>query len=149
MGKTDRVWARVGLGRVRLMSRQQAEENGYEIDKRPGLGIGAGTRVKKLFMHSDEKKKAFLSTGVHVEDEDELNRVMKSKDLRDAEKGELAYERFDALRECAETGKPMDPKFAVDLYGDVARADERAKTFSMRERYQYHEARQREMGLIP
>lgn len=104
--------------------------------------------VKKNYMHPDERKKAFMATGVHVDDEDELRRVMKSKDLRDAEKGEEAYERWDALKEAGETGRPVDEKHAfssLDLWGDRAKHEAAAK-IPIRERYLRHCQR---LGIKP
>lgn len=132
------VWARVGPGRTRRMPRSEAEASGYEIDTRPPRGFGVNG-VRREFMNAAEREELFNKTGVRVEDRDDMRKAYKSKDLREAEKGEFAYDQFDALK-----GNAAPALENYDLWGDEARRPK----FDLREAYlrncQKHGVRPRE-----
>lgn len=93
--------------------------------------------TKRIHMTPEEKAEFFHKTGRRVEYRDEKKAVFRSTGLRDAEKGEDCYERFDALKECAESGKPLDKRHTLgnlDLFGDYAKM----KPFDSEDRYRYH-----------
>lgn len=140
------------------MPRDEAEQNGYRIDGasrmdtftadetlraavekvrgRSGLrGIGGS----KCVLTQAERKSLSEYIGQPVESAQDARRAMKAKGLRFAEKGEAGYEAFDALREHAETGRPLDERHHIrniDLWGDgpPKKWDEKRA----RERYLYH-----------
>ena len=135
------VYARISAGRLRWMLRSKAVEKGLEIVKFRPVGFGAGTGVRREFMTQKERNEVFLKTGVRVEDRADMRAVFKMKGLREAEKGEVDYDRFDALIDHAESGGPLDEKYKlgnIDLWGDRAKEDRRMKEFNHRERYLQH-----------
>ena len=138
------VWVHDGPGRTRRVRREVAEAEGLRVDTRPPKGLGA-CATQRIHMSPEEKREVFLKTGKRVEYRDELRRVYKETGLRDAEKGEDSYAMFDALKECGETGKPLDKKYALeslDLFGEHAKR----KPFDVRERFLQHCQR---LGVSP
>lgn len=101
------------------------------------FGPGSKGYVRGAFMHREERDEIFHKTGVRVSDRNEADRAMRSKGLREAERGEECYDRFDALKGCA-NGDRIDQRFtSYDLYGDLSKH----KPFDARERYEYHRHR--------
>jgi len=108
-------------------------------DHEHNFGPGSKGFVRGVFMHAEERDEIFQKTGVRVSDRNEADRAMRTKGLREAERGEDCYDRFDALRECAE-GKRLDDRFgpqSIDLYGDNAKR----RPFDAHERYLQHRQR--------
>lgn len=98
--------------------------------------------VRREFMRQDERTEIYHRTGVKVETTTDMRRAMDAKGLREAEKGEEAYDRFDALADAAE-GHKVDERFGTgsyDLWGDYARMASRPK-LNLQERYEYHRQR--------
>lgn len=115
-----------------------------------GTGVAAGLGVRREFMNAAERQEIFNKTGVRVEDRADMRAAYASKNLREAEKGELDYERIDALKDSAESGKPLDARYGlenIDLYGDRAQEDKRMKDFNIHKRYEYHRRMQQELGI--
>lgn len=130
------VWAYVSLGKTRRMLREEAEREGYEIDERPGVGVeGYGLHgVRREFITQEERREIFHKTGVMCDDRDDLRKAMKSKGLREAEKGESCHEMFDALKDHADTGGQLDSRYKlenIDLFG----VESKRKKFNMHEAY--------------
>lgn len=122
---SEHVWARVGHGRTRRMTREQAEAEGLEIDTRPPMGSAAANIVR---LHADpkEKEQFYNATGRRIDDRGDIKRVFKQTGLRDAEKGEEAYDRWDAHLAFANGDKRALDKFgpeSIDLRGDRAREE--------------------------
>lgn len=119
------VWVRVAPGRTRRMRKSEAVANGYEIDRRPGRGFGSHG-VRREFMTQAERTELFNKTGVQVESRADMRAAYRVKGLREAEKGEAAYEQFDSMN--AGVAPPTE---SLDLWGDEARR----KPFNAREAY--------------
>lgn len=142
MAHDEHIWARVDHGRLKRMKRSEAVAAGYEIDDREGVGCtngGGHGGVRREFMSEAERREVYLKTGVRCEDRDDMRKAMKAKGLREVEKGEIDYERFDAFKEKAEGGA-LDPRHTLDkldLFGDYARMPK----FDLHERYAYHRHR--------
>jgi len=128
----ETVWVRIAPGKLKLVPRRVAEAEGLEVDARPGVGfIGGGHGgVRREFMTAAEREELFRKTGRRVEDRADMRATFRETGLREAERGEDAYERFDAVA----SGERLDTRHRVegmDLYGD----DRRRPQFSMREAY--------------
>lgn len=105
-------------------------------ERRRFRGGSACAYVQTPFMHKEEQREVFLKTGRRVDDKNGMNRVFRETGMREAEKGEACYERFDALRESAE-GHELDDRHKLgnlDLYGDYARREARGP-FNARESF--------------
>lgn len=116
---------------------------GWEQDEcvfcRPWLRSPRSRPLPDVLSKREERE---LSTkiGKRVQTRSEAKAAIAKKGLREAEKGEVGYERFDALREHAESGGKLDEKHTLagmDLYGDYARM----KPFDAEARYEYHRKR--------
>lgn len=131
------VWAHVEPGRIKRVKRSVAKAEGWRIDRRKGQPLGAPPGPK-LHLSPEQKKAFFYQTGKNVDDAGGMAAAFRASNTRPAEKGEACYEQFDALKEHAETGKPLDERFkTIDLFGDIARSEK----FNAEERYAYHRAR--------
>lgn len=123
------------------MLRSQAIEAGYEIDDRPPIGLsGRGSfGVRREFMTQRERAEVFNATGVHVEDAAGKRRAFAATGARPAEKGERAYDRWDAFANERSGGGSdrLTSLESVDLWGDEARR----KPFDAHEAMRRHEAR--------
>jgi len=133
----DFVWAHVSTGRLKRVRRSVARAEGWRIDRRKGQPLGAPPGPK-LHLSPEQKRAFFFQTGKNVDDAGGMSAAFASTGTRPAEKGEACYDQFDALKDHAETGKPLDERFKVmDMYGDIARSEK----FNAAERYAFHRAR--------
>lgn len=154
---SEMVFAEVRPGRLRRMPREEAESSGYRIDvksrlasltdrgalssaldKVRGLHGNRGVGGAKVVLTQAEKSSLYNYTGVRVDDAQHARRVMKEKNVRFCEKGEQSYDMIDALKEHADTGNPLDPRYKlenIDLFQDGWGEN---KKFDIKERYLQH-----------
>lgn len=135
--RDEYVWAHVEPGTIKRVKRSVAKAEGWRVDRRKPHKMGAPPGPK-LHLTPELKKAFFHQTGKHVDDAGGMAAAFRDTNTRPAEKGEHCYDQFDALKEHAETGKPLDDRFkTMDMYGDIARSEK----FNAEERYAYHRAR--------
>lgn len=94
------------------------------------------------FMRMDERRELEEKTGQRIGDRSDWKRVTKETGMREAERGEACYERFDALTHHAETGEPLAPEHTIsniDVFGKAVKKPN--PNFNARERYEYHRQR--------
>lgn len=100
------------------------------------IGVGGVHGVRREFMTQAERREIYEKTGSPVESRSDMRRVYREKGLREAEKGEHVYETMDALKESAESGRKLDPRYAghtLNPFGAPKKSN-----FNWRDRYAYY-----------